>query len=360
MAKVYAGARLRVVKKGRSKSCPHGWLGREGGGFICSKYLKKVSNLPPSSSPEDAPNLLAGLDAYEVVGPKGPRLYRSLKDLERRRPLITLDRTSTVVVKKKMEHGGKTYLQTRLGWYLEDRQLRKLPAPIDTLGVDIPAGNPPPLGIIISDNAKTFASPNSAESIGHLERWSVVELPKNKTGADAVDGKEAWVSLGPDNYLEDSHIARYRPPPFPRRLAADERWLAVDVREQLVHAYEGKRLVRLMPCSTGKRGNTVPGNYRIQWKRRAQTMRLRQGRIRVEDVQWVMYYHRKQGIAIHSAYWHHSFGTPVSHGCVNLPHLDARWVFEWTTPGVIATDSERFPVPGDPGSRVVVFKKSNW
>jgi lipoprotein-anchoring transpeptidase ErfK/SrfK len=83
---------------------------------------------------------------------------------------------------------------------------------------------------------------------------------------------------------------------------------------------------------------------------------MKNGRLRIEDVQWVMYYNRKDGIAIHSAYWHDDFGKPVSHGCVNLTIPDARWLFEWSAPWVLPEDSERFPAPGQPGSTVVVFK----
>ena len=132
-------------------------------------------------------------------------------------------------------------------------------------------------------------------------------------------------------------------------------WLSVDLKEQLFYAYKGEQLVRVVPCSTGKRGNTAPGRFRLQWKVRKQTMRLRQGEFRVENVDWVMYYDRDHGIAIHTAYWHQNFGQPVSHGCINLPHEDARWVYEWSHPLVLPEDSETFPVPGEPGSRVVVF-----
>ncbi|RYE86386.1 MAG: L,D-transpeptidase, partial [Myxococcales bacterium] len=36
--------------------------------------------------------------------------------------------------------------------------------------------------------------------------------------------------------------------------------------------------------------------------------------------------------ALHAAYWHDDFGTPRSHGCINLAPIDARRVFFWTDP----------------------------
>jgi hypothetical protein len=53
---------------------------------------------------------------------------------------------------------------------------------------------------------------------------------------------------------------------------------------------------------------------------------------RLEDVPWVMYY--DGDFAVHGAYWHANFGTPTSHGCVNVLAEDARWVYRWSMPAV--------------------------
>ena len=39
------------------------------------------------------------------------------------------------------------------------------------------------------------------------------------------------------------------------------------------------------------------------------------------------------GYAIHGTYWHHNFGHPMSHGCVNLPTDAAKWVYNWAPMG---------------------------
>lgn len=51
----------------------------------------------------------------------------------------------------------------------------------------------------------------------------------------------------------------------------------------------------------------------------------------VPNVPYVMYYDR--GYGIHGAYWHNNFGTPVSHGCVNLAPNHAKWLFDWAEVG---------------------------
>ena len=50
----------------------------------------------------------------------------------------------------------------------------------------------------------------------------------------------------------------------------------------------------------------------------------------VQDVPWVQYIHRN--IALHASFWHSSYGTPKSHGCINLSPEDARWLFNWSHP----------------------------
>jgi hypothetical protein len=36
--------------------------------------------------------------------------------------------------------------------------------------------------------------------------------------------------------------------------------------------------------------------------------------------------------ALHGAFWHNGFGGMRSHGCINLPPFDARWLFFWSDP----------------------------
>ncbi|MGC4063100.1 MAG: L,D-transpeptidase [Polyangiaceae bacterium] len=52
----------------------------------------------------------------------------------------------------------------------------------------------------------------------------------------------------------------------------------------------------------------------------------------LRDVPWIQYF--ASGYALHGAYWHDVFGTPRSHGCINLAPIDARFVFMWTDPPV--------------------------
>ena len=35
------------------------------------------------------------------------------------------------------------------------------------------------------------------------------------------------------------------------------------------------------------------------------------------------------------AYWHNSFGIPMSHGCVNVEPTEAGWLFGWAPTGTV-------------------------
>jgi len=346
------GAVLELRRKYRNARCPEGWYARLTGGFVCGRYLARTEATRPRAAPDDEADIIAGLSPYRITG-GGALLYPSLSRLEAGRAAVRLVKDSYLMVRRTIKRGGRRYLETREGGLAEARNSEKLPPPVDSLAVEIDAGGG--LGALVVDaNAPVRASPEeNAEELRTLARWERLGLAE---GQDALEEGDGWIALSGGGYIRDAHVARLRKPPAPREVKGQDRWIAVDVAEQLVQAYEGGRLVKIIPCSTGSQDNTAPGRYRIQWKRRRQTMRLRGGRERVEDVQWVMYYHRRRGIALHSAYWHDDFGHPVSHGCVNLPREDARWLFEWSSPEVAHDDSERFPTHDNPGSQVIVFR----
>jgi lipoprotein-anchoring transpeptidase ErfK/SrfK len=54
-------------------------------------------------------------------------------------------------------------------------------------------------------------------------------------------------------------------------------------------------------------------------------------------VPWVSFFH-ETGVGFHGTYWHTDFGTPRSHGCINMRTEDARWLYRWTTPAADLAD----------------------
>ena len=48
-------------------------------------------------------------------------------------------------------------------------------------------------------------------------------------------------------------------------------------------------------------------------------------------VPWTAFFH-VTGVAFHGTYWHDNFGSPMSHGCINMRNEEAKWLFRWTSP----------------------------
>jgi len=111
-----------------------------------------------------------------------------------------------------------------------------------------------------------------------------------------------------------------------------ERWIDVDLSRQMVYAYEGDVVVNSFLVSTGTwQTPTVTGKYHVYIKLRYADMSG--PGYYLPDVPYVMYFHGDYGM--HGTYWHHNFGTPMSHGCVNLQTDDAGWVFNWASVGTL-------------------------
>lgn len=112
--------------------------------------------------------------------------------------------------------------------------------------------------------------------------------------------------------------------------ADGRRVIQVDLSDQTLSAWQGDVRVFHTTVSTGKAATpTIIGDFAIGTKYSSQHM--------VGDdydlpgVPWVMYFHG--GYAIHGAYWHANFGTPTSHGCINMRIPEAEALYAWADAG---------------------------
>ena len=118
----------------------------------------------------------------------------------------------------------------------------------------------------------------------------------------------------------------------PAGVEVGERWIDVDLSTQMTYAMEGDTAVNQFLVSTGRWPTvTVTGVYKIYVKYRAADMSGAD--YYLQDVPYVMYFY--EGYGIHGTYWHNNFGTPMSHGCVNLRPVDAGWLFEFARVGTV-------------------------
>jgi lipoprotein-anchoring transpeptidase ErfK/SrfK len=111
---------------------------------------------------------------------------------------------------------------------------------------------------------------------------------------------------------------------------SEQRWIEIDLSEQRLIAWEGSNQAFAVTVSSGKPATpTLTGIFAIQSKH--VSTRMRGEGYNVPYVPYTMYY--SGGYAIHGAYWHNRFGTPVSHGCVNVRVEQAQQLFDWAAVG---------------------------
>ncbi len=127
---------------------------------------------------------------------------------------------------------------------------------------------------------------------------------------------------------DDGAPAKYLPPGVEK----GEVWIDVDLTNQQLRVYKGKNLLNTFIVSTGTwRTPTVTGQYRVYVKYAAADM-AGPGYY-LANVPYVMYFY--EGYGIHGTYWHNNFGTPMSHGCVNLQTDNAQWVYNKASVGTV-------------------------
>ena len=122
------------------------------------------------------------------------------------------------------------------------------------------------------------------------------------------------------------------PAPAPATLAAPTagRWIDVDLTHQVLVAYDGTTPVFTTLVSSGLPGSpTVTGTYHIYVKYLS-TLMVGPGYY-LPNVPYTMYFY--EGYGIHGTYWHHNFGHPMSHGCLNVSTPDAAWLYGFASVG---------------------------
>ena len=156
---------------------------------------------------------------------------------------------------------------------------------------------------------------------------SPTELPTVIPAATETPGVVAM------ELIDDTPTNEYNPPDPEEIVSGNgERWIDVDLTNQMVYAYEGDVVVNSFVVSTGTwLTPTITGKHKIYVKVRVQDMRGPGYHLR--DVPYVMFFSGDYGL--HGTYWHNNFGTPMSRGCVNLTIDDAAWLFTWASVGTV-------------------------
>ncbi len=177
--------------------------------------------------------------------------------------------------------------------------------------------------------------------------------------------KSIWYEIY-DSELKTSYYVPYHD----MRLMADEeltplspevptadKFIMVDLRTQMVTAFEGDKMVFSTRCSSGGEGTSTPtGEFSTfnKWSSFHMTNQDEEGATtpyHLPGVPWTSYF-TNAFHGFHGTYWHNDYGRPRSHGCINLRSEDAKWLYRWSTPTVPAREDNR-NLPGQ-GTRVQI------
>jgi len=138
--------------------------------------------------------------------------------------------------------------------------------------------------------------------------------------------------------------------------SASDKWIEIDLSEQKLTAWEGNSKFLETLVSSGKWGKTPTGEFNIWSKFKYTKMSGGNKALHtyyyLPNVPYTMYFYKDFGL--HGTYWHNNFGTPMSHGCVNLPTVMAEKLFYWSTPILAEGKASVTASKNNPGTRVVV------
>jgi len=183
--------------------------------------------------------------------------------------------------------------------------------------------------------------PTSTFTYTPTSTYTETPIPTNTATASPSPTFTASPTLPPTS-PPDTALPTHAPPAvtntpkplvdLPGGIGANERWIYIDLSEQRTYAFQGDQMINRFRVSTGKSTTpTVVGEFKVYVKYRYASMSGAD--YYLPNVPYVMYFYKDYGI--HGTYWHMNFGTPMSHGCVNLKTEDAGWLFKWASVGTI-------------------------
>ncbi len=194
-------------------------------------------------------------------------------------------------------------------------------------GLHIDDGLPEPFAWILGNlfTAPYPGGPQAAETGLRKWRYNLVYI----FASVEVDGW-LWYLVGPDQWVEQRFVAKSLPVERPDGVSG--RWVAVDLYEQTLIAYEEDTPVFATVISSGLTDwETNEGVFEVWYRLTVGSMSGSEGEhdaYSLDAVPWTMYF--DGDISLHGTYWHDGFGYRRSHGCVNMSISDSAWVYEWT------------------------------
>ena len=194
--------------------------------------------------------------------------------------------------------------------------------------------------------SKTFGWSPSTRIYYESTHWA--------TGIEEGPDRNPWYKLTSELWDTDYYVPQrllrqvpdYELTPLSQEIDPADKRIEVRLDDQQLTAFERNEIVFQTKISSGLRNlqpgpNGVPtetpkGRFFIQSK--LPSKHMGQGRLTdnladntLLGVPWTAFFH-ETGVAFHGTYWHDNFGSPMSHGCINMRNSEAKWLFRWTSP----------------------------
>ena len=215
---------------------------------------------------------------------------------------------------------GRTFFLTHYGW-MDGTDLQSLALSLFT-GILLTRQVSFHFGWVLTD----IQSVNAAgTAIQMYKRYQVVhEVP-------AVTQNPGYIAVGADEWLPEDRVALIGAQ-IPADAGANTcRFIYVNLAEQTLTVYDNCKLVFATLISSGANSWTFEGRFTIQYKDTEYKIltppATSTSTFYIDGVPYFMTYAGDFGF--HGDYWHDVFGTPASHGCINLSPADAKWLYEW-------------------------------
>jgi lipoprotein-anchoring transpeptidase ErfK/SrfK len=263
---------------------------------------------------------------YGQVDDARSRIYVSLEDAVEQSPNYGTLASAPyyVAITGQAIRDGNTYYDTLSGWM--SAQDVQLVTPSVFRGILISRTIGFRFGWVLTSAQSINAA---GQPVATYSRYQVVqEVP-------SVLEKPGYLSIGPDEWLPLNVLALTNP-----QVPADVsqgtcRFIYVDLAQQTLRVYDHCSLVFATLVSTGRvPGWTFPGRFTILYKVAFTQLTPPPGSISIYYLQGVPDFMTYSGnLGLHGAYWHDEFGSPVSHGCVNMSPADAKWLYTWAREG---------------------------
>ncbi len=347
------GARFEILEESKGRGCKTPWARIGDGAWVCGDDLTATSD---GATTDKLPVVASGsVTPFEYVIGYNAIAYPTIADAAAKKHGKKLVGHSGLVVQQHSTEDGKEYVQTDLGWLsLDDVSVAK---PSTFQGITVDDTTKFPLGYVVEEPA------------GHL--YDVDGKPLTQTSPVAfrqvIQAIPARVALGKKQgkkqlhgyevskgvYLDAAIVKVIVLTARPKKVSATSRWIDVSIGEQTLVAYQGDTPTFATLVSTAH--NTPRGLHHIRNKRPhptlASTKKYSDKNKYHYETPWVMSLTGRY--ALHSVYWHDSFGAHHGQGCVNLAPHDAAWIWDFTEPALPAGWAYADAVDGE-GTAVLI------